>query len=138
MKATKESEAGQMPPTALIEAMMKFNEEMVKAGVLVGAEGLHPSAKGARICYSSKTGQRTVVDGPFAETKELIAGFWLIQTKSLEEAIAWMQRIPSVPGAEPSEDHNIEIRQVFEAADFGDSMTPGQLEKEEKLRRGEV
>ncbi len=136
MKATKETEAGQLPSTELIEAMTKFNEEMVKAGVLIGAEGLHPSSKGARICYSAATKKRTVMDGPFAETKELIAGFWMIQAKSLEDAIAWMQRVPSVPGAEPTEDHNIEIRQVFEADDFGPALTPSS-EKEEKLRRGE-
>jgi hypothetical protein len=128
VKATAESEAGVMPSQEELTRMGKFNEELVKAGVLLAGEGLHPSSKGARIRFDGA--KRTVVDGPFAETKELIAGFWLIQVKSLAEAIEWMKRVPFT-GQPESE---IEIRQVFEAEDFGAAMTPELREQEERLR----
>ncbi|MYM66125.1 YciI family protein [Pseudoduganella sp. FT55W] len=128
VKATADSEAGKMPSTELLTAMGKFNEELVNAGVLLAGEGLHPSSKGARIRYDGAS--RTVIDGPFAETKELIAGFWLIQVKSREEAIEWMKRCPN-PFDGPSE---IEIRQVFEMSDFGDAATPEVVAQEEALR----
>ena len=128
VKATKDSEAGKMPDTKLLEAMGKFNEELVKAGVMLAAEGLHPSSKGVRVRFDGD--RRTVIDGPFAETKELVAGFWLWQVKSLEEAIEWVKRCPN-PHAGGGE---IEIRQVFEAADFGDALTPELREAEERLR----
>ena len=128
IKATADSEAGKMPGTALLTAMGKFNEELVNAGVLLAGEGLHPTSKGARIHFDGKT--RTVTDGPFAETKELIAGFWLIQVKSKEEAIEWMKRCPN-PFETPSD---IEIRQVFEMSDFGDAATPEVVAQEEALR----
>jgi hypothetical protein len=115
VKANQDSEAGVLPSKDLIEAMGKFNEEMAKAGVLLSAEGLQASSKGARVKFSK--GKRTVVDGPFAETKELIAGFWLIQVKSKEEAIAWASRCPNPAGGD--NEAEIEIRQVFEACDFG-------------------
>jgi hypothetical protein len=127
VKASKDSEAGVMPSEELLREMGNFNEELVKSGVLLAGEGLHPSSKGARIQFSGK--QRTVVDGPFAETKELVAGFWIIQVKSREEAIEWMKRSPFVDG-------EIEIRQVFEAADFAASDPTGELRaKEEELRK---
>jgi hypothetical protein len=128
VKATKDSEAGVLPSQKLLAEMMKYNEELVKAGVLLAGEGLQPSSKGARVRFSG--GKRTVIDGPFAETKELVAGFWLIQVKSLEEAIEWVKRVPD-PHEEESE---IEIRQVFEADDFGDELTPELRETEERLR----
>ena len=128
VKATKESEAGVMPTHEELAAMGKFNEELVKAGVLLAGEGLHPSSKGARIRFDG--GRRTVIDGPFAETKELVAGFWLIQVKDLAEAIEWMKRVPFT-GQPESE---IEIRQVFEAEDFGAALTPELREQEERLR----
>ncbi|NVM77750.1 hypothetical protein FHW83_003573 [Duganella sp. SG902] len=128
VKATADSEAGKMPSTELLTAMGKFNEELVNAGVLLAGEGLHPSSRGARIRYDGAS--RTVIDGPFAETKELIAGFWLIQVKSKEEAIEWMKRCPN-PFDTPSE---IEIRQVFELSDFGDAVTPELAAQEESLR----
>ena len=115
VKATKDSEAGRMPSEELLSAMAKFNEEMVKAGVMLAGEGLHPSSKGARITFSGG-GKRTVTDGPFTEAKELIAGFWLIQVKSKEEAIEWAARCPDPLG--PGETAQIEIRQVFEMSDF--------------------
>src|SRR5437867_9202355 len=118
VKATKDSEAGVMPSEQLLREMGKFNEELVKAGVMLAGEGLQPSSKGARVKFSG--GKRTVIDGPFAETKELIAGFWLWQVKSKEEAIEWVKRCPNPTGAEGE----IEIRQVFEAADFGAALTP--------------
>lgn len=131
VKASKESEAGEMPKADLIAAMGKFNEEMAKAGVLLAADGLHPSSKGARVKFSRN--KRTVVDGPFAETKELIAGFWLIQAKSLEEAIEWARRSPA---PHPSDDCEIEVRQVFEAADFpADILPPDAKAREEALRK---
>lgn len=128
VKATGDSEAGKMPSAELLTAMGKFNEELVNAGVLLAGEGLQPSSKGARIRYEGS--KRTVIDGPFAETKELIAGFWLIQVKSKEEAIEWMKRCPN-PFDGPSE---IEIRQVFEVEDFGDAATPEIVAREEALR----
>lgn len=126
VKANKDSELGRMPSAELIAAMGRYNEEMVKAGVMLAAEGLQPSSKGARIRFDH--GKRTVIDGPFTETKELVAGFWLIQAKSLDEAIAWMKRAPFGGGTE------IEIRQVFEAEDFGAEFTPELREQEERLR----
>jgi hypothetical protein len=125
VKASKDSEAGVMPSTELLTAMGKFNEELVNAGVLLAGEGLHPSSKGVRVrCEGTK---RTVIDGPFAETKELLAGFWLLQVKSREEAIEWIKR-------SPFEEGEIEIRQVFEAADFGEAMTPELAAQEDRLR----
>ncbi|MBV6321120.1 YciI family protein [Duganella violaceipulchra] len=128
VKATEDSEAGKMPSVELLTAMGKFNEDLVNAGVLLAGEGVHPSSKGARILYDGP--KRTVIDGPFAETKELIAGFWLIQVKSKEEAIEWMKRCPN-PFDTPSE---IEIRQVFEMEDFGEVATPQLVAQEEALR----
>jgi hypothetical protein len=128
VKATKDSEAGKMPSTKLLEEMGKFNEELVKAGVMLAGEGLHPSSKGVRVRFNGDT--RTVIDGPFAETKELVAGFWIWQVKSREEAIAWVKRCPN-PHEGESE---IEIRQVFEADDFGPELTPELREAEERLR----
>ncbi|KYF66028.1 YciI family protein [Sorangium cellulosum] len=128
IKATKDSEAGVMPSEQLLTEMGKFNEELVKAGIMVAGEGLHPSTKGARVRFSGE--KRTVVDGPFAETKELIAGFWLWDVKSKEEAIEWVKRCPN-PMLEESE---IEIRQVFTADDFGPALTPELREQEERLR----
>ena len=129
VKATKDSEAGVMPSQELLTEMGKFNEELVKAGVLLAAEGLQASSKGARVRFSGT--KRTVIDGPFAETKELIAGFWLIQVKSKEEAIEWVKRAPN-PFAD--QDSEIEIRQVFETDDFGPELTPALREQEERLR----
>lgn len=128
VKATRDSEAGVMPSEKLLSEMMNFNEELVKAGVMLAGEGLHPSSKGARVEFSGD--KRTVIDGPFAETKELIAGYWMWQCKSLDEAIEWAKRIPNPH----DEDGHIEIRQVFEAADFGDEFTPELQEQEERLR----
>jgi hypothetical protein len=128
VKASKESEAGKMPSTELLAAMGRFNEELVKAGVMLAGEGLQPSAKGKRVRFSGK--QRSVVDGPFAETKELVAGFWLWQVKSMEEAVDWVKRCPN-----PMEsDSDIEIRPLFEAEDFGAEFTPELREQEERLR----
>jgi len=128
VKATKDSEAGIMPDEKLLTEMGKYNEELVRAGVMLAGEGLHPSSRGARVRFSGT--QRTVVDGPFAETKELIAGFWLWQVKSLEEAIEWVKRCPNpMPG-----ESEIEIRQVFEAEDFGEEFTPELRAQEERLR----
>ena len=128
VKASPESEAGKMPSEQMLTAMGKYNEELVKAGVMLAGEGLHPSSRGARVQFSGT--RRTVVDGPFSETKELVAGFWLIQVKSKEEAIEWVKRCPN-----PMEsDSEIEIRQVFEAEDFGAEFTPELREQEEKLR----
>ncbi|HZW54083.1 MAG TPA: YciI family protein [Candidatus Elarobacter sp.] len=128
VKADANSEAGVLPSTELLNAMGKYNEELAKAGVLLAAEGLQPSSKGARVKFSGD--ERTVVDGPFTESKELVAGFWLIQVKSKEEAIEWVKRCPN-----PMEgDSEIEIRQVFEAEDFGDAMTPEMREAEERRR----
>jgi hypothetical protein len=127
VKASPESEAGKMPSTELLTAMGKFNEELVNAGVLLAADGLHPSSKGARVHFSGS--KRTVIDGPFSETKELIAGYWLFQVKSMEEAIEWVKRCPN-----PMEsDSDIEIRQVFEAEDFGEQFTPELREQEARM-----
>ena len=126
VKADKNSESGVMPSTEMLTAMGKFNEKVVKAGVMLAGEGLHPTSKGARIKYSGK--QPSVSRGPFAVTSDLVAGFWLIQVKSLEEAIEWMKRAPFDGGAE------IEIRQVFDAEDFGEALTPQLREQEERLR----
>ena len=129
VKANKDSEAGVLPDEKLLRDMGNYNEELSKAGVLLAAEGLQPSSKGARVRFSGT--KRTVIDGPFSETKELIAGFWLIQVKSKEEAIEWVKRSPNpFPGAESE----IEIRQVFEADDFGAEFTPELREQEERLR----
>ena len=127
VKASKDSEAGVLPDEKLLAAMGKYNEELVKAGVLLSAEGLHPSSKGARVRFSGE--KRTTIDGPFAETKELIAGFWLWQVKSLDEAIEWVRRCPN-PHDEPCE---IEIRPVFEAEDFGENLTPELRKQEERI-----
>jgi hypothetical protein len=128
IKANKDTEAGVMPSEQLLTEMGKFNEELVKAGVMLAGEGLHPSSKGKRVRFAG--GKRTVIDGPFAETKELIAGFWLWQVKSMEEAIEWVKRCPNPH----NKDFEIEIRQVFEACDFGPALTPEQREAEERLR----
>jgi hypothetical protein len=128
VKANKDTEAGVLPSTELLTEMGKYNEELVKAGVLLAGEGLQPSSKGARVKFSGA--KRTVIDGPFAEVKELIAGFWLIDVKSKEEAIEWVKRIPNPTG----EESEIEIRQVFEAEDFGPALTPELREQEEQLR----
>ena len=128
VKATKESEAGVMPSTEMLTAMGNYNEELVKAGVLLAGEGLHPSSKGARVRFSGDT--RTVIDGPFTETKELIAGFWLLQVRSKEECIEWVRRCPNPMEGESE----IEIRQVFDTEDFGEALTPELREQEERLR----
>jgi hypothetical protein len=128
VKASPESEAGKMPSEKLLTEMGKFNEELVKAGVLLAGEGLHPSSKGVRIRFNGD--QRTVIDGPFPQTRELIAGFWLIQVKSKEEAIEWMRRCPNPMEGESE----IELRQVFEADDFGSEFTPELREQEDRLR----
>lgn len=128
VKATADSEAGVMPSTELLAEMGRYNEELVKAGVMQAGEGLHPSARGARVRFSGPA--RTVVDGPFAETKELIAGFWLWKCASLQEAIAWARRCPNpMPG-----ESELEIRQVFDAEDFGEALTPELRAQEERLR----
>ena len=128
VKATKDSEAGIMPSTELFAAMGKYNEELANAGILLAGEGLQPSSKGKRVAFDGAS--RTVIDGPFAETSELVAGFWLWKVKDMAEAIAWAKRCPNpMPG--PSE---IEIRPLFEAADFGDALTPELAEQEERIR----
>jgi hypothetical protein len=129
VKATKNSEAGKLPSEELLTAMMKYNEELVKAGVMLAGEGLQPSSKGARVKFFGS--KRTVTDGPFAETKELLAGYWLWQCKSREEAIEWVKRCPNPM---PGEESEIEIRQVFEAEDFGAEFTPELREQEERQR----
>ena len=128
VKATSESEAGKMPGTELLAAMGNFNEELVKAGVMLAGEGLHPSARGKRVRFSGS--QRTVIDGPFTETKELVAGFWLWQVKSMEEAVEWVRRCPNPMEGESE----IEIRPLFEAADFGAEFTPELRAQEDRLR----
>jgi len=127
VKADKDSEAGVMPSQQILTDMGKFNEELVKAGVMLAAEGLHPSSKGKRVRFAG--GKRTVTDGPFTETKELVAGFWLWQVRSMEEAVEWLKRSPFEGGAE------VEIRPVFEAEDFGAALTPELREQEERLRK---
>ena len=128
VKASKTSEAGEKPGTELLTAMGNYNEELSKAGILLAAEGLHPSSKGARVRFSGK--DRTVTDGPFAEPKELVAGFWLWEVGSLKEAIDWVKRCPNPH----DEDSDIEIRQVFSAEDFGEALTPELRDQEERLR----
>src|SRR5690606_4133395 len=128
VKATKDSEAGAMPSTELLEAMGKYNEELVGAGIMLAGEGLHPSSKGKRIAFEGTS--RTVTDGPFTETKELIAGFWIWQVKDMDEAVQWARRCPNpMPGASERD-----IRQIFEAEDYGDAMTPEMVEQEDRLR----
>jgi hypothetical protein len=131
IKATPESEAGALPSEEILAAMGRYNEELVRAGVLLAGEGLHRSAKGARVRFAG--GRSTVIDGPFTETKELIAGFWLIQARSLQEAIEWARRIPGGEG-EDGQEFEVEIRQIFEAEDFGEAFTPELREQEERLR----
>ena len=128
VKANPESEAGQLPSTEMLEAMGKYNEELAKAGIMLAGEGLQPSSKGARVRF--KGSERSVVDGPFAETKELIAGFWLWEVRSKEEAIEWVKRCPNPMEGESE----IEIRQVFETEDFGENMTPELREADERVR----
>jgi hypothetical protein len=127
VKANKDSEAGIMPTKEILTAMGKFNEELVKAGVMLAAEGLHPSSKGKRIRFEG--GKKTIIDGPFTETKELIAGFWLWQVRSMDEAIEWLKRSPFDGGAE------VEVRPVFEAEDFGAELTPELRAQEERIRK---
>ena len=129
IKATKNSEAGVMPGESLLAAMGAYNEELVKAGIMLAGEGLHPSSKGKRIQIAG--GKRSVVDGPFAETKELVAGFWLWQVKSMDEAVEWARRCPDPM---PGEEATIELRPVFEASDFGDELTPELRAQEDRLR----
>jgi len=128
VKATEESEAGIMPSQQLLTDMMKFNEELVNAGVMLAGEGLHPSSKAKRIHFSGS--KRTVTDGPFAETKELIAGFWIWKVKSMEEAVEWVKKCPNPMNGES----DIDIRQIFEAEEFGDEFTPELREQEERIR----
>jgi hypothetical protein len=128
IKATEQSEAGEMPSQELLEQMTAFNEELVKSGVMLAGEGLHPSSKGVRVEFSGS--ERKVIDGPFAETKELLAGYWLWQVKSMDEATEWVKRIPN-----PTGEHGVvEIRPVFEAEDFGEEFTPELRERERQLR----
>jgi hypothetical protein len=126
VKASPESESGELPSEQILTEMGKYNEQLVKAGIMLAGEGLHPSSKGKRVRFSGK--QRTVIDGPFAETKELIAGFWLWQVRSLDEAVEWLKRAPFDGGTE------LEIRPVFEAEDFGKEFTPEERQREERLR----
>lgn len=132
IKADKKSEAGQMPSQELLSEMMKFNEELVNAGIMLAGEGLHPSSKGARVNFSGD--KVTVTDGPFVETKELIAGFWIWQCKSKEEAIEWVKRIPNPRPDIDGNEGQVEIRQIFEMEDFGDNATPEVRAKEAELR----
>ena len=125
VKANKDSEAGVMPKRQLLEDMNKFNEQLVKAGVMLAGEGLHPSSKGKRVRFEGD--KKTVIDGPFSETKELVAGFWIWQVRSMDEAVEWLKRAPFPEG-------EVDIRPVFEAADFGEELTPELREKEERLR----
>ena len=129
VKATKNSEAGVMPSEKLLADMGKFNEELVKAGIMLAGDGLHPSSKGKRVRFSA--GKKTVIDGPFSETKELVAGFWIWQVKSIEEAVEWVRRCPDPM---PGEESEIEIRPLFEAEDFGEEFTPELRAQEERLR----
>jgi hypothetical protein len=129
VKASKESEAGALPTRELLADMLKFNQELVAAGMMEAGEGLQPSSKGARVHFSGK--KRTVIDGPFPETKELVAGFWILKAKSKEEVVEWIKRCPNPM----TSDSDIEIRQIFEAADFGAELTPELREQEERLRK---
>jgi len=126
VKASKESEAGVLPDTEILTKMGKYNEQLVKAGIMLAGDGLQPTSKGKRVKFTGET--RTVIDGPFAETKELIAGYWMWQVRSIEEAVEWLKRAPFDGGTE------VEIRPVFEAADFGENLTPELREREERLR----
>lgn len=129
VKATKDSEAGVLPSKELLTAMGKYNEELVKAGIMLAGEGLTPSSKGKRVRFAGS--ERTVIDGPFAETKELIAGYWVWQVRSMEEAVEWLKRCPNLmPG-----ESEVEIRPVYEAADFGENLSPEAREREERLRQ---
>jgi hypothetical protein len=130
VKASKESEAGVMPKRQLLEDMSKFNEELTKAGVMVAGDGLHPTSKGKRVRFSGD--ERTVIDGPFSESKELIAGFWIWNVKSMDEAVEWLKRCPCPHEGES----DVEIRPVFEAEDFGEELTPEMTEREERMRAG--
>jgi hypothetical protein len=130
VKASKESEAGVMPKRQLLEDMSKFNEELTKAGVMVAGDGLHPTSKGKRVRFSGD--ERTVIDGPFSESKELIAGFWIWNVKSMDEAVEWLKRCPCPHEGES----DVEIRPVFEAEDFGEELTPEMREREERMRAG--
>jgi hypothetical protein len=130
VKASPESEAGEMPSERLLSEMLAFNEELVKAGVMLAGDGLKPSSEGVRVAFSGS--DRKVINGPFAETKELLAGYWVLQVKSMDEAIEWVKRIPN---PDPGTDGVIEIRPVFESEDFGDELTPELREKEARLRR---
>lgn len=130
IKANKDTEAGKMPSEQLLAAMGSFNEELVKSGIMLAGDGLHPSVKGKRVRFSGS--QRTIIDGPFAETKELIAGFWIWQVKSIEEAVEWVRRIPNQD--DNGEESEVEIRPIFEAADFGAEFTPELQEQEERIR----
>jgi hypothetical protein len=132
VKASKDSEAGVMPNEKLLTEMGKFNDELIKAGVMLAGDGLHPSSKGKRVHFSGA--KRTVTDGPFAETKELIAGYWIWQVKSMDEALAWAKRCPNPM----MEDSDLEIRPVFEAEDFGDALTPELREQEERFRAAQA
>jgi hypothetical protein len=129
VKASKESEAGALPDTEILTQMGKYNEQLVKAGIMLAGEGLQPTSKGKRVVFSGS--KRTVVDGPFTESKELIAGYWMWQVRSMEEAVEWLKRCPNPH----REDCNVEIRPVFEAADFGEAFTPELREQEERLSR---
>lgn len=129
IKANEEGEAGQMPSEKLLTEMTEFNEELVKAGVMLAGEGLHPSSKGVRVAFSGD--ERKVINGPFAETKELLAGYWLWQVKDMDEAIEWVKRIPNPDGG----DSEVEIRPVFETEDFGEELTPELREREAQMRR---
>ena len=128
VKATKATEAGEMPGEKLLTAMGRFNEDLVKAGIILAGEGLHPSSRGVRVRFSGT--ERTLIDGPFSETKELVSGFWLWQVKSMEEAIEWVKRCPNPTG----EESEIEVRRVFDPEDFGPALTPELREQEERLR----
>jgi hypothetical protein len=130
VKANKDSEAGKLPSARALTAMMKFNEELVKAGIMLAGEGLKDSSKGKRIRFQGS--QRTVIDGPFTESKELVAGFWIWQVKSMDEAVEWLKRMPQEEGSEPND---VEIRPVFEAEDFGENLTPETRAKEAELRK---
>jgi hypothetical protein len=129
VKATEESEAGEMPSEELLSQMLEFNEELVKAGVMLAGDGLRPSSKGVRVAF--RASERKVIDGPFAETKELVAGYWLWQVKSMDEAIEWAKRIPN---PDPGTEGEVELRPVFESDDFGDELTPELREQEQSLR----
>jgi hypothetical protein len=132
IKGNEESEAGVMPSEKLLTDMNAYNEELVKAGIMLAGEGLHPSSKGKRVVFSGK--KTRVLDGPFAESKELIAGFWLWQVKSMDEAVEWVKRIPSPPPGEGPSEGIVEIRQVFETEEFGDELTPETRQRENRIR----